>query len=203
MAIDLQAESAYGRIVGTALEGFARDGVKATTIRDVAADAGVSPGLVQHYFASKSALRAAVDEHVTEVAREALAVREIEGDVIEDLAERLTALVADHFLALLYVARGVSERDEAALAIFDTLTKLCRDQLAKLQREGMLRRDLDLEWAALHTVLINLGTVIMEPGVSDQLRRPFLAKRQVERWKQATTALFVAGELRRPGEQPR
>ena len=62
---------------------------------------------------------------------------------------------------------------------------------------------LDLEWAALHTVLINLGTVIMEPGVSRQLDRPFLAKRQVERWKQATTALFVAGELRRPGEQPR
>lgn len=197
-------ESAYERIRGAALEGFARNGVKATSIRDVAAAAGVSPGLVQHYFESKRALRAAVDDHVTEVARAALAVRQSDGDVIEDIAQRLTALVADQFIALLYVARGVAENDEAALAVFDTLIRLCRDQLAELQRRGMLRTDLDLEWAALHTVLINLGTVIMEPGVSRQLGRPFLGKRQVERWKHATTALFVSGELRRePRREPR
>lgn len=187
--------STYERICVAALEGFARQGASATSIRDVAAAAGVSPGLVQHYFSSKGALRAAVDAHVTAVARAALAVREVEGDPVEDIAERLTALVAEHFLALLYVARGVAERDEAALAIFDTLTGLCREQLADFQRRKMLRADLDLEWAALHTVLINLGTVIMEPGVSRQLGRPFLAKRQLDRWKQATTALFVAGEL--------
>ena len=189
-------QSTYDRIRAAALEGFARKGARATSIRDVAAAAGVSPGLVQHYFSSKAALRAAIDEHVTEVARAALSVRDVEGDVIEDIAERLTRLVADHSLALLYVARGVAERDEAALAIFDTLTQLCRDQLSALERRGMLRADLDLEWAALHTVLINLGTVILEPGVSRQLGRPFLTKRQVDRWKRATTALFVAGELR-------
>jgi AcrR family transcriptional regulator len=196
MAVATETASTYERIRSAALEGFARDGVKATSIRDVAAAAGVSPGLVQHYFPSKSALRAAVDDHVTDVARSALEVREVEGDIIEDLAERLTALVAEHFLALRYVARGVAEGDEAALAIFDTLTQLCRVQLSELQRRGMLREDLDLEWAALHTVLINLGTVIMEPGVSRELGRPFLTKRQVKRWKEATTKLFVAGEIR-------
>ncbi len=184
------------RILDAALEGFARDGVAATSIRDVAASAGVSPGLVQHYFPSKSSLRNAVDEHVKEIAREALGVHEFEGDVIDDLAERLTALVSENFVALRYVARGVAERDAAALSIFDTLTRLCRDQLAELQRRGMLRPDLDLDWAALHTVLINLGTVIMEPGVSDQLGKPFLTERQVERWKLATTKLFVEGEIR-------
>ena len=193
------APSTYDRILAAALEGFARNGVKATTIRDIAAVAGVSPGLVQHYFPSKAALRIAVDEHVTDVARAALAVRKVEGDVIEDLAERLSALVADHFVALRYVARGVAEDDESALAIFDTLNQLCRDQLSELDRQGILRPGLDLEWAALHTVLINLGTVIMEPGVSQQLRRPFLTRRQLRRWKEATTALFVGGEIRRPG----
>jgi TetR/AcrR family transcriptional regulator, regulator of cefoperazone and chloramphenicol sensitivity len=189
-------ERAAERIVAAALEGFARDGVKATSIRDVASAAGVSPGLVQHYFPSKAALRAAVDDHVTRIARTALEVRAVEGDIVDDLAERLTALVADHFVALRYVARGVAESDDAALAIFDTLTQLCRDQLADLDRQGILRPRLDLEWAALHTVLINLGTVIMEPGVSRQLRRPFLSTRQVERWKEATTELFVGGEIR-------
>jgi AcrR family transcriptional regulator len=187
--------STYERICAVALAGFARQGVSATSIREVAAAADVSPGLVQHYFPSKAALRAAVDAHVTEVARAALSVREVEGDPVEDIAARLTALVGEHFLALLYVARGVAEGDEAALAIFDTLTGLCREQLADFQRRKLLRADLDLEWAALHTVLINLGTVVMEPGVSRQLGRPFLTKRQLDRWKQATTALFVGGEL--------
>jgi hypothetical protein len=63
----------------------------------------------------------------------------------------------------------------------------------------MLRDDLDLEWAALHTVLINLATVTLEPAVSRKLRRPFLTRRQILRWKEATTALFVAGELKRRG----
>ena len=189
-------ESPGERIRAVALESFARDGVEATSIRGVAATAGVSPGLVQHYFPSKRALREAVDERVTEVAREALEVRRVEGDVIESLADRLTALVAEHFIALRYVARGVAAGDEAALAIFNTLTQLCRDQLAALEAEGMLRPDLDLDWAALHTVLINLGTVALEPGVSRELGRPFLEPDQVERWKRATTALFVAGELR-------
>jgi AcrR family transcriptional regulator len=184
------------RIIEAALEGFARDGAASTSIRDVAAAAAVSPGLVQHYFPSKAALRGAVDEHVKEIAREALGVHEFEGDVIEDLSERLTALVAENFVALRYVARGVAESDSAAMAIFDTITQLCRDQLAELQKRGMLREDLDLDWAALHTVLINLGTVIMEPGVSRQLRKPFLTERQVERWKVATTKLFVEGEIR-------
>ena len=191
------ASPTYERIRAAALEGFARGGVEATSIRDVAKAARVSPGLVQHYFPSKAALRAAVDEHVTEVAREALSVRRVEGDIVEDLAQRLTALVVEHFIALRYVARGVAESDDAALRIFDTIVQLCRDQLAKLEHDGILREGLDLEWAALHTVLINLGTVILEPGVSRQLRRPFLTDRQVRRWKEATTALFVSGEFRR------
>ena len=188
--------STLERIRAAALEGFARNGVSATSIRDVATAAKVSPGLVQHYFPSKAELRAAVDAHVTEIASAALGLREVRGDAVEDIAQRLTALVANHFLALLYVARGVAERDESALAIFDTVMELCRKQLAEFQRRGLLRAGLDLEWAALHTVLINLGTVILEPGISRQLGRPFLTARQVQRWKEATTALFVSGEVR-------
>jgi AcrR family transcriptional regulator len=198
-----EPSSPHDRIRAAALESFARDGVAATSIRRVAAAAGVSPGLVQHYFPSKAALRAAVDEHVTEVARAALAVRAVEGDIVEDIAERLTALVAEHFIALRYVARGVAEGDEAALRMFATITQLCRDQLASFSEKGLLREGLDVDWAALHTVLINLGTVILEPGVSRELGRPFLDARQVDRWKRATTALFVGGELSSdPREQP-
>jgi hypothetical protein len=94
------------------------------------------------------------------------------------------------------LGRGVAEGDEAAMAIFDTLVQLCREQLAAFEAEELLREGLDLDWAALHTVVINLGTVMLEPGVSRLLGRRFLDDRQVQRWMEATTALFVSGEIR-------
>jgi AcrR family transcriptional regulator len=47
-----------------ALRLFAERGPDAVTVRQIAAAAGVSPGLVIHHFGSKDGLRKAVDEHV-------------------------------------------------------------------------------------------------------------------------------------------
>ena len=43
---------------------FAERGPDRVTVRDVAAAAKVSPGLVMHHFGTKAGLREAVDEHV-------------------------------------------------------------------------------------------------------------------------------------------
>ena len=58
------------RIRDAAITRFADDGVAATSIRAIAAAAGVSPALVIHHFGSKDALRVACDEHIAEVLRE-------------------------------------------------------------------------------------------------------------------------------------
>ena len=52
------------RIRDAAIERFPRDGLKGTTVRAVASDAGVSPALVLHHFGSKEGLHEACDEHV-------------------------------------------------------------------------------------------------------------------------------------------
>ena len=46
-----------------ALRLFRAEGVAGTGIRDVAREAGVSSGLVQHYYRSKEVLRAACDAY--------------------------------------------------------------------------------------------------------------------------------------------
>jgi TetR/AcrR family transcriptional regulator, regulator of cefoperazone and chloramphenicol sensitivity len=56
--------TARARIRDAALRQFAEQGFERSTIRGIAATAGVSPGLVRHHFGSKEALRDAVDEHV-------------------------------------------------------------------------------------------------------------------------------------------
>ena len=56
--------SSIERIRSAALKTFAMYGTSATSLRMVAAAAGVSVGLVQHHFANKAGLIKAVDDHV-------------------------------------------------------------------------------------------------------------------------------------------
>ena len=62
--------TARARIRDAAIRRFGADGFGAS-VRAIAAEAGVSPGLVIHHFGSKDALRASCDEHVLRVIREA------------------------------------------------------------------------------------------------------------------------------------
>jgi AcrR family transcriptional regulator len=61
--------TAMARIRNAALERFPRDGFRGTTVRSVADDAGGSPGLIVHHFATKEGLREACDEYVIEQIR--------------------------------------------------------------------------------------------------------------------------------------
>jgi AcrR family transcriptional regulator len=100
------------RIREAALEGFARDGVKATSIRDVAAAAGVSPGLVQHHYASKAALREAVDQHILAAGLANFAeIPEAESfeDFNEQMGNIITEFVSQNPAMGRYIARAIVE----------------------------------------------------------------------------------------------
>ena len=58
-AEDLQA---HARIRDAAMRLFGWQGIKGTTVRQIAEGAGVSPALVIHHFGSKDGLRRACDE---------------------------------------------------------------------------------------------------------------------------------------------
>src|SRR4051794_11420101 len=61
------------RIRNAALRMVAVQGVSGTSLRAVAAAAGVSLGLVQHHFATKAGLIKAVDDYVLELVTTAMA----------------------------------------------------------------------------------------------------------------------------------
>ena len=185
--------TAVARIRNAALDGFARDGVAATSIRSVAEAAGVSPGLVQHHFPSKAALRIAVNEYVIRIAREAFADVPVDGDaaaIFEDFGDRITALVREHPTALRYVARAAAEGDPAALDLFDGFVAITEAQQGRLADAGLLEPGLDRTWAALHLVVFNLGTVMLEDAIDRHLPEPFRREESLERWNAASTAFF-------------
>jgi AcrR family transcriptional regulator len=190
--------TASARIRNAALAGFAADGVAATTIRGVAEAAGVSPGLVQHHFGTKAGLRQAVDEYVTSVVTEAF--RDIDAldtaDPLRELADRITAVVRDHPTALAYVARSVAQRDPAAVGLFEGFVALAREQWRRLDEAGRLRQGVDLEWAALHIVIFNLGTVLFEGAISSARGTSFTDPAEIERWNDAARELWEHGVFR-------
>jgi AcrR family transcriptional regulator len=187
------------RIRNAALEGFAKDGVHATSIRDVAKAAGVSPGLVQHHFPTKAALTEAVNEYVAAIALAAfedVPAASSTADASQELGRRVTALIGEQSDALLYVARASIEGDPGALKLFDTFVGIAERQWEQLADNGLLQADVDHVWVALNTVMVNLAPLLFKAALDRHLPQLLSTPDGLERWQAATTKLFRHGVYR-------
>jgi AcrR family transcriptional regulator len=198
--------STYARIRHAALEGFAERGIAGTSIRDIAAAAGVSPGLVQHHFGTKAGLKEAVDQYVIDVAVSAFADlvgEQPDGETWTRMGDTVTLWVAENRVALRYVTRALTDGDPGAERILAVLLEIAQSQwLAPLRASGAIDPDADAEWAALHVIVFNLGTVLLEPAISRLLPEPLFTPAQLQRWNRATTELYRRGLAPR-GRLPR
>jgi AcrR family transcriptional regulator len=114
--------TARARIRDAALAEFAERGVAGTSIRAVAARAGVSPALVQHHFRTKDGLRAACDAHVLDYLRAQTRAGLDEGRIGDPA---FTAHVYDTAPPLMrYLARALVDGSPAAAAVFDEAVAL-------------------------------------------------------------------------------
>jgi TetR/AcrR family transcriptional regulator, regulator of cefoperazone and chloramphenicol sensitivity len=168
--------------------------------------AGVSPGLVQHHFATKAALVDAVGEHVVGLATHAFGDLPASGTPIEaqqELGDRVTAFVAEQPTALLYVARALAAGDKAAAAVFDAFVEIAMGLWQTLADHGLLRDDADITWAALHGVMLILGTVLYQAQIGRHLPESFMTGDQLGRWNAAGNTLFSEGLYRRPPRRSR
>ena len=107
--------TARARIRDAAIRLFGERGIEGASIRDIAAEAGVSSGLVRHHFGSKNALREACDQYARE---QMLRIGEEFGD--QDGITRLdpVALHPVAFPLQLYLVRSMMDGSETATALF-------------------------------------------------------------------------------------
>lgn len=118
----LEDLTARARIRDAALRLFAERGIDATSIRDIAAEAGVSAGLIRHHFGSKAALRDACDVYAMDQ------MRRLQEQLFEEgrLADQ-TFLVSVHPTAMLlqsYLLRSLMDGSDAASAMFDEVVDI-------------------------------------------------------------------------------
>ncbi|WP_426511735.1 helix-turn-helix domain-containing protein [Dactylosporangium sp. McL0621] len=121
--------TARARIRDAAIRLFADRGMDATTVRDIAQAAGVSPGLVRHHFGSKEGLREVCDRWVLDRSTQ------LDEEIIIDgkLATPgfMPSVHPTVMLIYRYVTRALLDGSPAAGRMFDDMVRLTEEWVAK------------------------------------------------------------------------
>ncbi|WP_353952273.1 helix-turn-helix domain-containing protein [Knoellia sp. S7-12] len=156
------------RIRATALRLFAAQGAAATSLREVAREVGVAPGLVVHHFGGKDGLRAAVDECVVDLFREAVDSVPLEGPADEVIAARDRAaaqMFEDNPEAVDYLRRAVVTPDPGAEGLARMLMEETIRRTQTLRDHGIARSRIPLEEQAVAVLVRQLGTLLLQPAL--------------------------------------
>ena len=107
--------TARARIRDAAIRLFGERGIEGASIRDIAAEAGVSSGLVRHHFGSKESLREACDHYAKERMLQIGSELTQDGDLtgLDPLTLHPIA-----FPLQLYIVRSMMDGSETATALF-------------------------------------------------------------------------------------
>ncbi len=179
-----------------ALKSFATRGAAATSLRSVAADAGVSLGLVQHHFETKAGLIKAVDDYVMSVvdcgrraaglsAAQRFGGRHGQQDHHSDQSSILRSSPTT-------LARS-STAAQLGITIFDTLAAFGTARWNQRKDNGEVREDIDLTWATLNSLVLALGTLILRSHIERQVPDAFSTPAGLQRWQDSVTTLLREG----------
>lgn len=154
--------TARARIRDAALTRFGADGF-GVSVRAIAEEAGVSPGLVIHHFGSKDKLRAACDEHVLRITA-------------DTKNETVTRMSATHFLEQLadlerygdvfgYLMRSLQSGGQVASTLVERMVEDVEVYLAEGERAGTIRPSRDPAARARYAVSMSLGSLMLHTNL--------------------------------------
>ena len=157
-------------LVETAVDCLSRFGYRGTTVDRVAKEAGCTKGAVYWHFRDKDALVGAALEHLKERWLEGLQDHLEQLDSAPDKLDRLL----DNFLRLVLNERRVCDALQLLAlelrrhpkhagrlrSVFEGTTGLLHEMLARGQREGSIRPDLDPRTLA-HAISGSLGGILI------------------------------------------
>lgn len=124
------------RIRDAAIARFARDGFRAG-LRAIAADAGVTAGLIVHHFGSKDGLRRACDEHVLAMMREEKAKTLTDGSGATLLAQMAEV---ERFAPMVqYLLRSMQAGGELATTLIEHMIADAEEYLSAGEAAGVVR----------------------------------------------------------------
>jgi TetR/AcrR family transcriptional regulator, regulator of cefoperazone and chloramphenicol sensitivity len=191
------------RIREAALRLVAERGLAGSSIRDVAKEAGVSPGLVQHHFRTKERLKQEVDAWVLDRLRAEFQSVTVSGSMaqVSDLfCQAVVRFGTSHPELPAYISRTMLEGGPMAEAMFDGLIRLTRANLDLVAERGGVRPGLDMVWASIQLTMMWVGPLLLQPLIERHLDQPLISDGGIERWRDANAALARHGLLPPEGD---
>jgi AcrR family transcriptional regulator len=158
--------TARARLRNVALRLFGELGFAATSIRVIAAEAGVSPALVRHHFNSKEGLRASVDEEVLRRFGQTLSEMDHaspSGELMSSLGAMSARMFGIDPEVRSYLRRVLLEDSQASSVFFGQLLEGARKELSHLAEADLLRDDIDPTWAPCQLLFVAVGPMLLEP----------------------------------------
>lgn len=152
--------STRARILEAALRRFAADGLSAP-LRTIAADAGVSPGLIIHHFGSADQLRTACDQKVLESTVEAKSDLLDPGSGAAALLTQL-AQITKYTPLIGYVLRRLQAGGPQARHLIDGFVADAAAYLSQAERDGTVSRSRDPEARARLLTEQGLGGLLLQ-----------------------------------------
>jgi AcrR family transcriptional regulator len=166
--------TAKARIRNAALDLYAQYGEDRISLRAVAAEAGVTLGLVQHHFKSKAGLRDAVDRLVVDYFEQAIATVPTQsgpGDLAAARDDAVRQMLADNPPVVNYIRRSVLESSDDRTHLLDVLVDLTRREVAAL-RDAKLASTRRRESTQVLAVLVRqMGELLLQPLVDATWQR--------------------------------
>jgi len=193
-----------------ALRLFADRGPDGVTVRQIAAAAGVSPGLVLHHFGSKEGLRRAVDEHVLGLFDRMLGG--MTGEQAVDLSDpAASGSVAEAIVKHLpadspvpgYLRRLLLADGEAGRELFGRLFRLSAAALDALATAGMAAPGSDPPVRAAFLLINDLAVLLLRDHLTDVLGTDPLSGPGMARWASEVLTIYGAGLLAAPSSEAR
>jgi AcrR family transcriptional regulator len=185
-------------IVEAACRVFATAGIEATSLREVARRAGVSPALVVHHFGGKEGLVAAVDEAAVREFADAYAEAEV-GDgstLLRRRAEQTARVMRERPEVCAYLGRALVEGTAGSSGLYRAMIEGGRAEVDSLAENGALRPDADRLWATLQHFFLIWAPLSFMPLLRETLGGELLDPEQLERWVEANVELLEEGLYR-------
>ncbi|ASW54570.1 TetR/AcrR family transcriptional regulator [Plantactinospora sp. KBS50] len=184
------------RIRDAAVARFARDGF-GVGLRTVAADAGVTAGLVIHHFGSKDGLRRACDGHVLRILREEKTRALTDGTGAMLLAQM--AQVERFAPIVRYLLRSMQAGGELARELVEQLIVDAEQYLSAGEAAGVLRPSRDRAARTRYLAYQNTGSMVLWFTLHGADAEPAefagLFRRYVEQLALPALELFTEGLL--------
>lgn len=191
--------SGRDRLIMVAMRLFADRGFDAVTVRDIAAEAQVSIGLINHHFTSKQGLRDAVDAHFTRRTSAAIdqAIDAVASHDFDRIAayqrDWITRYAAEWPPFVAYMRRAVMDNSPWGRRLITRYYDSIRHMIDRFDAQGKISPQADRLWLPVLYLFLLTGPLVLAPWIEETYGISPYDPESWGRLQRATTALFWHG----------